>query len=526
MRPVAIVALLLASLAGLAFVPASAAVPPAPDCNGTVGGGPTVGPVSVFVSPPCYVVSVDPGMGCPVSTSSWHPIVSAQGIVVRVKACDPPADAADSSSAQAQPCTCPPPQCAPISTVGPVAGVVSVSVSGTCNVRVDLLTAVACASPLDERTSVTQGRVTATAPCEPKVDPCEPPLDCYPEASAVGTTFWLPVCIERELLVGPVGAGFDQCRGDHETFPCFSPQRIHHYEQVGPVWVQVHVCFPHSPPPTLGASAAAIEPPVPPVCGPDMLCQGPECPSESVASEVDHHNSVTVNADCTVDIVTGYGQICVGAWTGHDTYVVGPVTWDRYYCRPPGGGPVLDLTAGSAAAAPPRPCGAADPTQRCPAPVPLCSGVQDFPPLVDVSYNCHVTVDTTALVACVFGHDESRTVGPLTVKYTVCEGPCGAATCPPPAATSAMADPFPTCVRECSPIPNGGCELQAATPTTVGPTMLPFNPQQAVWGGDCDIDVEPIGACAPPSGTTKEFRALFLHVTLLLCGGSPPPVWS
>ena len=60
-----------------------------------------------------------------------------------------------------------------------------------------------------------------------------------------------PVCLERELSGGVVSAGVDSCRQDHETSGCSngSAQRIHHYEQVGPVWVQVHYCFPHMPPP-------------------------------------------------------------------------------------------------------------------------------------------------------------------------------------------------------------------------------------------------------------------------------------
>ena len=52
---------------------------------------------------------------------------------------------------------------------------------------------------------------------------------------------------------------------------------------------------------------------------------------------MDHRNSVTVNGDCTIHVVTGEGQICVGAWTGHDHIERGPLTWDRYYCDFPGG---------------------------------------------------------------------------------------------------------------------------------------------------------------------------------------------
>ncbi|HJQ93156.1 MAG TPA: hypothetical protein VJ874_02600 [Candidatus Thermoplasmatota archaeon] len=264
-----------------------------------------------------------------------------------------------------------------------------------------------------------------------RVNVCEGPT---PPPTTAGAAAVPPVCIWKEAEAGPVKAGFDQCRQSHETTNCSngSPQQIHRYEQAGPVYAQVHFCFPHSPPPDLGAAA-----------------------SES------------------------------------------------------------------------GPCGGADLQQRCPAPVPLCSGVKD--PVegavdVDVSPNCHVLV-TADFIDCLWGETwVYHSAGPVTVGYTTCRSPDTMSTDP-------LADPFPTCVTEpCGPAPApamDACKLQSATPTSVGPTGL--NAQRLVWGSDateCDVDVEPIGACAPPSGTTKEYRVAFVHVTLLLCGGGIGDGWS
>src|SRR5688500_1140211 len=137
MRSLAISALFLASLAGLALTPLASAAPPAPSCDGTAGGGETFGPVTLFASPPCYTVAVR-AMGCPISGHWEERRVS--NVLVRVYVCDSgPADGASSAS-YAPPCTCPPPpQCNEVVTVGPLASVVSVTVSSDCRVQVDLL---------------------------------------------------------------------------------------------------------------------------------------------------------------------------------------------------------------------------------------------------------------------------------------------------------------------------------------------------------------------------------------------------
>src|SRR5688500_17463741 len=105
MRVVAIPALLLLALAGLAVIPTASAAPPAPVCNGTIGGTFTpVEPVTVFVSPPCYDVYVE-AMSCPLGNGEWTDY-RVQTVGVHVYTCSEDPTTASSS---APPCTCPPP---------------------------------------------------------------------------------------------------------------------------------------------------------------------------------------------------------------------------------------------------------------------------------------------------------------------------------------------------------------------------------------------------------------------------------
>lgn len=505
MRPLAISALLVVMLAGLAITPMAQAAPPQPSCNGTIGGTQTIGPVTVFASPPCYEISIDPEMSCPLAPAEWTE-ARVGNVVVRVKTCGEVEDG--SQAAAAPPCTCPPPPYCrtPITTTGPLANIVSVTLTSDCRIIVEVLPIIACADPLDGRKAVTQGRVMVILPCG-QIDSCEPPFECYPTAAAsaevppivcgptmmctepelsicsnddmcndagcpypvgneAGTDVTVaglrvthacgtqslcsgpmrctspfdqqaavlipPVCIERNIQQGPLTAHVGQC-GPQSAYLDLCPdwgsaQRIERTEDVqdkGIVIVGAEACLPHSPPP---AASAAVELPNP--CGPDANCQGPECPAQTVGSDVDHQNSVTLNADCSVDIVTGKGQMCVGAWTGHDTIEAGPITWDRYYCDFPGG-PLdgISFTTNN-----PGPCGSAvDPTQLCPAPQPICSPVVASAaaiggPLVyyTVSDNCHVDVFVKVdVMDCLWGegYNKSFEQGPLTVWTWGCRPP-------------------------------------------------------------------------------------------------------
>src|SRR5688572_32892181 len=102
MRAVSIPALLLLALAGLSIVPEAAAAPPEPPCNGTFAVTKTVGPVTVFASPPCYTVSVDPGC----VFDHWYS-QSVGRVTVRVNVCEGPTPPPTAASSQ-PPCTCPP----------------------------------------------------------------------------------------------------------------------------------------------------------------------------------------------------------------------------------------------------------------------------------------------------------------------------------------------------------------------------------------------------------------------------------
>ena len=382
---------------------------------------------------------------------------------------------------------------------------------------------------------------------------------------------YLPVCIERTVEQGPLTAHVGQCEPQYaelDLCPSWgSPERHIRQDVYDPrvAYVDVEWCTPHSPPPSsAGASDAGpcgfsqqrcpaphfpgLDDLLAPACTTDLCPPFPpepspmKCPSQTVGSNVDHQNSLTLNNDCSLHLITGKGQICVGAWSGYEDRQVGPLRWERYYCEFPGGSPVCCLTTTAASAGLPDPCETQvfectspmepnDPLQQappctCPPPRPLCYEVNRaiaWNEQYSLSDNCRITVTVDEAECGLQGYQwTNTTVGVLTLNYHDCQSPpqqlAGSST--------AMADPFPTCVRECTPPILDGCRLRAATPTTVGPFLLPFNPQQTVWGSDCDIDVDPIGACAPPSGSTIERDVLFLDVRLLVCDGGVGDDWS
>lgn len=434
MRSVVIPALLLSALAGLAVVPMASAAPPAPPCNGFVHIDEDVGPVHASITPgQCYEFIVDP-FSCPLGPkdeTSRSVVVGGVLVSVTLYTCSTP----ESTSPAAPPCTCPPPQCHQIFTVGPLAEVVSITVTSSCNVIISVLPhLIACADPLDGQKVVTLGRVSIVLPCG-EIGPCEAPLECYPAAQPR----FPPVCIERTITQGAVEAHVGQCGAYYvEVVDCSSggAQNVYFYEDFetnGRVYVLAHYCLPHSPPPSLDAAAA-----------------------------------------------------------------------------------------------PPSPCGAAE--ARCPAPVPPCSGLSSGPVAVagpslsaaaapiNASYKVHPNCRVEAWVKadvmdCLWGEGYNPSdYGPVRVWTWGCR--------PPTTFESAsMADPFPTCVRECSPVPDPACELQDATPSDLPATTL--DPQSAVWGSDCDVDLST--ACLGGSNDSTDVRALFLDVSLARCD---TPDWS
>lgn len=255
-----------------------------------------------------------------------------------------------------------------------------------------------------------------------------------------------------------------------------------------------------------------------PACTTD-LCPNPNEPPTCTPTARDYGTvKLTVSEDCSVDLVTGEDINCAGPWINKAEYGAGPVHWTSYTCGSPGGDPMC--CASSAASASPD----AIPPCQC-APVPWCRPIVELlaPGEGAVTYTldeyCHatVTVDPTDYVDCVYGTHQVVGAGPVTVVVPVCSSPCGGLDyCPPPM----MADPFPDCFAPCLPGPDA-CSLKEATPTTVGPLLIPFNPQAFVWGNDagCDVDVDPIGACAPPSGSDLDRAVGPVHLHLLLCDG-------
>lgn len=153
----------------------------------------------------------------------------------------------------------------------------------------------------------------------------------------------------------------------------------------------------------------------------------------------------------------------------------------------------------------------------CPQPPPTvnldCRKVPDRQPLLEVTDDCRFIV-TLDLFSCPFGEAEvSQTVGPVVVRYDTCQ-PCYYNPCPPPVEEQgeSMADPFPTCIRECSPLPMEACELRDATPAPL---------QTALWGYDCTLDVET--ACLGGASSSTERRVGFVNVSIAHCD---TPDWS
>jgi hypothetical protein len=232
----------------------------------------------------------------------------------------------------------------------------------------------------------------------------------------------------------------------------------------------------------------------------------PHCPPATFGNPDGYGDYAILRPDCTVYMETGRDTVCVGAWYATDEHKVGPVHWTRHYCTGPNPPPVCCATDG-ASADPVGPCTCPPPTELC---KPVAAAVADRDDAVDytLSPECEVqaVVDLTKAVTC-NGEVYVLTRGPLTVLVPTCMGPCTCDPEPVPLAPEPLYDP---------------CDLEAATPA--GPLRT------LTWGNDagCDVDVEPIGGCAPPSGRTYERDIAFVHLVLLVCGGGidPIPDWS
>ena len=159
-------------------------------------------------------------------------------------------------------------------------------------------------------------------------------------------------------------------------------------------------------------------------------CLTPECSSPAACSErsytvdADTTNTVTTHSDCSIDVETGKGVICVGAWTATSEHDVGPIHWTRHYCSFPGGDPVA-LAASSWARELPDPCG---PTAYCTGPE--CPAVEvattDLLAYLgphasaSLSQDCQATIEERGLRCAIGTADIERTAGPLTVGADVC----------------------------------------------------------------------------------------------------------
>jgi hypothetical protein len=538
------------------------------------------------------------GLALPTATADTAPVPS-----------EPAADSA--------PCACPPPppppRCPAFDTVGPIAEVVRLAGDPYCNVTVYVLPAIGCAGdPLDGAKSVTVGKATVVLPCG-QIDPCEAPFDCapasaqpplalcntpdlcndagcpYPVGSEDGTDVQVgpvpvhsdcgpqdlcsgpfrctspfggmsaaipPVCIQREANAGAVKAGVDSCREDHEDTTCSngSPQRIHYYVQEGPAYAQVHACLPHTPPPGASTSSAQALPvevhvvpsqdpvhvdvfvkadvmdclwgegynptplgpaatlwvwgcrsPYPPpttasssLSAPPCICPPPRPLCYEVNRAIAWGDPIQVDDWCnaTVNLTVDCGE---GVTPIDHQQKASRVTVNYQTCS--------QWQAASSASLPD-----AIPPCQC-APAPLCEPIVELlaPGEGPVTYTLNeycaatVTVDVTQVADCVYGTHKTLSRGPVTVIYPVCSSPCGpgADYCPPPADVGTTAPNY--------------CEVKEDTPTSVGP--VPLNLRAALWGSDCYVDVDPVAACAPPSGFVVERIVGPVHLHLLVCDG-------
>lgn len=217
--------------------------------------------------------------------------------------------------------------------------------------------------------------------------------------------------------------------------------------------------------------------------GPASAEPGHECTDKDI---VDGSVRVTLERDCTLEVAVLEGIICVGGWGGSVEAEAAGHEATAYYCDGGLGDRVGDPVTLETTSAPG--CKRIDETL-------LGGSVR-----IEQEHNCRVTL-STHFYECVWGgHWHESTVGPLTWRDYRCAPPTESET------TGAQA-------------PVDWCEVRDDTPQPI---------RDSVWGrydegadGECDVDVEPFGACVGGSGTVKEFRYDPVHVRLLIC--SPPP---
>jgi hypothetical protein len=308
--------------------------------------------------------------------------------------------------------------------------------------------------------------------------------------------------------------------------------------QIGPLhWTEHRCTFPGGDPLCcLTTASSSADPQFIPPCA-STACPAPACKPESVSDGTvfgllgglvqlgmvynGPHAGARLNSDCTVDAwETNFpcepNLLPLAPDQAHESVGRAEVTADTctigFICA--------CMPAGTDSASP-----QAIPPCQCPPPQPLCQNVNRLlapgngPVRYQLTDYCHVRVIVDVSETCGLQGKEwtNTTENPVELDYHHCQSP------PPQQVESA--NPFPTCVRECLPGPDA-CTLRDATPAA-GPSVGPITPialRQSIWGNDCTVDLDPIGACAPPSGSSKDVYVAFVHVHLLLCGGNPPPV--
>lgn len=280
---------------------------------------------------------------------------------------------------------------------------------------------------------------------------------------------------------------------------------------VGPVhWTRHYCTFPGGDPLCCvsSASSASLPDAIPPCqCAPAPLCE----PINQMLAPGEGPVTYTLSDYCAATVTIDVTKVVDCVFGTHKTIQKGPVTVIYPVCSSPCG-PGADYCP------PPADTSSAQaiPPCACPPPQPLCRPVNqliaDNDDGVDYTLSdyCHptVSVDLTYYVVCLYGSSATVTAGPVSVTYPTgcspppCEG--GLDSCPPPPTDAGFTGP-------------NYCWLKADTPTSAGP--VPVNPQAALWGSDCYVDVNPVAACAPPSGFVIERLIGPVHLHLLVCDG-------
>jgi len=451
------------------------------------------------------------------------------------------------------PCQYCDPNCPAYDTVGVITLVVRLEGGSDCHQTVVLLGGVACAGLLDGAVHERIGLVDVWSPnCGPDLTTCiqegtcDPPMGAAAPAAAADPACTIDPCPQlpdscpqktedvrtgagQEIAAVNADCSVGLETGKGET--CVGAWETTTEHDAGPVHWTEHQCGMPGGGPLCCLSSAAAPDTYPPCQYCTLACKPVQVGTDEVLSKVGGlfgfvyggpRAEAGIQSDCHPYVDESNVHCPNGMQAAHVDEHAGPATVSADTCST---GPICECMPVGAQSTAPSP--ATLPPCACPAPAPLCQPINrliapgDGPVTYRLSDYCHATLILDFTSACGLQGTEWTVVheGPVEVDYGHCQSP------PQQSASAGLADPVPTCVRDCLPGPDQ-CTLRDATPAA-GPSVGPITPialRQAVWGNDCTIDVDPIGACAPPSDRALDETVYVVHLHLLLCGGDVPQV--